>query len=106
MRRILPAALLLLSACAHDDILLRPLPIATEPSTEVTVIRPRSIVQEEWPFYILVAGQPVFDLRNGEHTRFRMSSAGSALAIRCGSGTSAKPIEVRIEQPLPPKNST
>src|SRR5262245_44502391 len=102
MRYVLPLFLtLLLAGCAGEDILLRPMPIATEPSTEVTIIRPRSVVQQEWPFYIIVAGQPVFDLRNGEHTRFRMSSGRSTLAIRCGPGLAAKPVEVRIEQELP-----
>lgn len=103
MKRILPCALVFLAACGGgEQVLLRPLPAAGEPSSEVTVIRPRSIVQAEWPFYIVVADQPVFDLRNGENTRFRMSSGRQALTIRCMSAISDKPIDVRIEENLPP----
>jgi hypothetical protein len=106
MRNTLLFAAALLSGCASDDIfLLRPLPPASEPSSEVIVIRPRSTVQAEWPFYIVVADQPVFDLRNGENTRFRMSSGRQTLTIRCGSGTAEKPVETRIEQDLPPRGS-
>src|SRR6185503_5578999 len=105
MKKILPFALVLLSACGGGDVLLRPLPAASEPSSEVTVIRPRSIVQAEWPFYVVVADQPVFDLRNGEHTRFRMSSGRQTLTIRCVSAISEKPIDVRIEENLPPRGA-
>lgn len=105
MRKILAVAAALIAGCGGGDILLRPLPPATEPSTEVTVIRPRSVVQAEWPFYIVVADQPVFDLRNGENTRFRVSSGRTPLAIRCGSGMESKPIESRIAHDFPPAGS-
>ena len=101
MRKILACATVLLAGCASDEILLRPVPAAVEPATEVTVIRPHSIVQQEWPFYIVVADQPVFDLRNGERTRFRMSSGRQSLVIRCGSSIS-KPHDVRVEQAFAP----
>lgn len=93
---------LALAGCGGDDVLLRPLPAATEPSTEVTVIRPRSTIQAEWPFYIVVADQPVFDLRNGERTRFRMSSGRQALTIRCLGGSAEKPLQARAEQDFVP----
>ena len=105
MRTILIGAAVLLSGCGGEDILLRPLPAASEPATEVTVIRPRSIVQAEWPFYIVVGDQPVFDLRNGENTRFRMSSGRQTLIIRCVNGLSEKPIDVRIEENLPARGA-
>jgi hypothetical protein len=92
---------MLLAGCASEGILLRPVPAAVEPATEVTVIRPHSIVQQEWPFYIVVADQPVFDLRNGERTRFRMSSGRQALVIRCGSAIS-NPHDVRIDHDFAP----
>jgi hypothetical protein len=102
MRKILAgAAALLLAGCATEGILLRPLPAAVEPASEVTVIRPHSIVQQEWPVYIVVADQPVFDLRNGERTRFRISSGRQALAIRCASAI-AKPQDVRVEHDFAP----
>ena len=105
MRKILLAALALLSGCASDDILLRPLPAASEPSAEVTVIRPRATVLAEWPVYIVVADQPVFDLRNGEHTRFRVSSGRAPLAIRCLGGVVSKPVETRIDRDFRPGES-
>jgi len=94
-----------LAGCASEQVVLRPLPAAGEPSTEVTVIRPRTVVTAEWPFYIVVADQPVFDLRNGEHTRFRISSGRQILAIRCLGGPVSKPLEARIEHDFPPGGS-
>jgi len=105
MKRLFLGALLALAGCATDDFALRPLPPATEPSTEVTVIRPRSVVQAEWPFYIVVADQPVFDLRNGENTRFRISSGRQAFAIRCGGGLTSRPPDARVEQDFPPRGT-
>jgi ketosteroid isomerase-like protein len=105
MRKLLSCAVVLLAGCATDEVTLRPLPAAGEPSTEVTVIRPRATVQAEWPFYIVVAHQPVFDLRNGENTRFRMSAGRQTLVIRCLGGPVSKPLETSIEQDLPPRGS-
>ena len=96
---------LALAGCAGEQVVLRPLPAASEPSTEVTVIRPRSIVAAEFPFYIVVADQPVFDLRSGEHTSFRVSSGRQILAIRCVGAPGAKPPETRIEHDFPPRGS-
>lgn len=95
----------LLAGCATDEVVLRPLPTASEPSTEVTVIRPRATVQAEFPFYIVVADQPVFDLRNAEHTRFRVSSGRQVLTIRCLGGPVSKPLEARIEHDFPPRGT-
>src|SRR6187397_1441110 len=105
MRKLVLIATLALAGCAGEEVLLRPLPAASEPSTEVTVIRPRSIVQAEFPFYIVVADQPVFDLRNGEHTRFSISSGRQALAIRCLGGPVSNPYETRIERDFPPRGA-
>lgn len=96
---------MLLAGCASDEIVLRPLPPASEPSTEVTVIRPRATVAAEYPFYVVVADQPVFDLRSGEHTRFRVSSGRQALVIRCLGGPASKPYETRIEHDFPPRGT-
>ena len=96
---------LVLAGCAGEEIVLRPLPAVSEPSTEVTVIRVRSIVAAEYPFYIVVADQPVFDLRSGEHTRFRVSSGRQILAIRCFGAPGTKPPEARIEYDFPPGGS-
>jgi uncharacterized protein (TIGR02246 family) len=94
-----------LAGCASDEIVLRPLPAAGEPSTEVVVIRPQAMVQAEYPFYVMVADQPVFDLRSGENTRFRVSSGRQALTIRCLGGPVAKPVEARIEHDFPPRGT-
>lgn len=105
MRKVLCVAVVLLGGCATDEVVLRPLPAAAEPSTEVTMIRPRATIQAEWPFYVVVASQPVFDLRNGENTRFRMSSGRQALVVRCLGGSAAKPLEASVEQDLPPRGT-
>jgi hypothetical protein len=106
MKRLFLIASLGLAGCvSNDDFALRPLPPAAEPSTEVTVIRPRAMVQAEWPFYIVIANQPVFDLRNGERTRFRISSGRQALAIRCGGGLASAPADARVEQDFPPRGA-
>src|SRR5262245_17771547 len=105
MRKLLICAAFALSGCASDEIVLRPLPAAGEPSTEVTLIRQRATTPAEWPFYVVVADQPVFDLRNGENTRFRMSSGRQSLTIRCLGGPISKPLEARIEQDLPPRGA-
>lgn len=105
MKKLLTSVALLFSGCATDEVVLRPLPAAGEPSTEVTVIRPRATIQAEWPFYVVVASQPVFDLRNGENTRFRMSSGRQPLVIRCLGGSASKPLEASIERDLPPRGS-
>jgi hypothetical protein len=105
MKKLLLPLFLFLGGCASDEIMLRPLPPVTEPSTEVTVIRPRAVVQAEWPFYVVVADQPVFDLRNSEHTRFRVSSGQTPMSIRCGSGMESKPIETRVVHDFPPGGS-
>jgi uncharacterized protein (TIGR02246 family) len=97
MRWIVLALILFLAGCAGEEVVMRPLPAASEPSTEVTVIRVRSIMAAEYPFYIVVADQPVFDLRSGEHTRFRVSSGRQMLAIRCLGSPGAKAPETRIE---------
>lgn len=96
---------LVVAGCAGEEVLLRPLPVAGEPSTEVTVMRPRAVIAAEWPFYVVVADQPVFDLRNGERTRFRVSSGRQVLAIRCPGGPASKPIEARLEHDFPPGGS-
>src|SRR5213592_3724970 len=106
MKKLFLVVLLGLAGCATDDFALRPLPAAAEPSTEVTVSRSRSLMQAEWPFYIVVADQPVFDLRNGEHTRFRISSGRQAFAIRCGGGLTSRPADARVEQDFPPRGTT
>ena len=66
-------------------------------ATEVTVIRPKSIISEDWEFYVVVDGKPVTDVRSGERSTFQVPPQTRALAIQCpkvGSGYD----EVRIDQ--------
>jgi uncharacterized protein (TIGR02246 family) len=104
MRRLFPAAILvLLGGCAGDNVVLRPLPAVPDAaqSAEATLIRPRAIVAAEFPFYVVVGDQPVFDLRSGEHTKFRIGAGRQSLAIRCLGGPVTKPRETRIEHVFP-----
>jgi uncharacterized protein (TIGR02246 family) len=66
-------------------------------ATEVTVIRPKSIISEDWEFYVVLDGKPVTDVRSGERATFQVPPQTRSLAIHCpkvGSGYE----EVRIEQ--------
>src|SRR5260370_41600236 len=94
------AAMLLLTACASDSIPIFPLPEVANPeqASEVTFIRPRAIVASEFPFYITLGERPVFDLRSGEYTRFRIASGRQSIAVRCLGGPASKPTETRIER--------
>ena len=96
-------ALLALAACGGETVVLRPLPAVTDAdkSTQVTVIRPRATIADEFPFYIVVADQPVFDLRNGEHTRFRIPAGRQMLGIRCLGGALGNPPQTRVEHEFP-----
>ena len=93
-------AILMLSACASDSIPIFPLPEVANPeqASEVTFIRPRAIVASEFPFYITLGERPVFDLRSGEYTRFRIASGRQSIAVRCLGGPASKPTEARIER--------
>lgn len=105
---LMRAAVLVLAGCAGgDEVILRPLPkIAdADKSTEVTVIRPRAVIASEFPFYVVVADQPVFDLRSGEHTRFRIPAGRQVFAIRCLGGPLGNPPLTRIEHDFPARGS-
>jgi uncharacterized protein (TIGR02246 family) len=50
---------------------------------EVTVVRPKSIIADDWAFYIMVGGQAVSDVRNGERTTLQVPPETPALVIHC-----------------------
>jgi len=54
-------------------------------ATEVTVIRPKSIVSQEWPYYILVDDQakPLADIRSGERATVQVPAEARTLKIHC-----------------------
>ena len=93
-----------LSACAADSIQTFPLPEVANPAqaSEVTFIRPKALVAGEFPFYITLGERPVFDLRSGEYTRFRVASGRQSIAMRCLGGPASKPTETRIERDFAP----
>ena len=66
------AAAFLLAACA-----------AAASAAEVTVIRPRGFVADEWTYYVVVAGKPVTDLVAGERATFQVPADTRSLAIHC-----------------------
>jgi len=52
-------------------------------AAEVTVMRPKSIMADDWAFYIMVGGKPVTDLRNGERVTIQVPAETPALVIHC-----------------------
>ena len=51
---------------------------------DVTVIRPSSLISDDWNFYILLGGgQPVTDLKSGEHATFKVPAGTQALVVHC-----------------------
>lgn len=52
-------------------------------AAEVTVMRPKSIIADDWTFYVIVEGKAVTDVRNGERTTLRVPAEAAALVIHC-----------------------
>lgn len=50
---------------------------------EVTVIRPQSIIANDWAFYVIVGGKAVADVRNGERVTLQVPAEAPALVIHC-----------------------
>ncbi|MFN2645215.1 MAG: hypothetical protein ABR570_09510, partial [Burkholderiales bacterium] len=50
---------------------------------EATVIRPTSIIAQEWPYYVLLDGRVITDVRSGERTRVAVPPGTRSLAIQC-----------------------
>jgi uncharacterized protein (TIGR02246 family) len=65
---------------------------------EVTVIRPRSIIAEEWSYYILVGSeQPITDVRSGERVTFKVPAGAGALVIHCPGAVAGLYEESRLD---------
>jgi uncharacterized protein (TIGR02246 family) len=81
------AALLVLALCA-----------AGAGAAEVTVIRPKAFIAEEWAYYILIDGQtkPLVDVRSGERVTFQVPADARTLVIHCPKGLAATYDESRI----------
>ena len=68
-------------------------------AAEVTIIRPKSYIAEEWPYYVLLDDQkrPVADLRNAERVTLQVPSTTRTLVIQRSKGLGANYDEVRID---------
>jgi uncharacterized protein (TIGR02246 family) len=56
---------------------------ASVAAAEVTVVRPRGFVSDEWPYYVIVGGNAVTDVRAGERATFQVPPDTRALVIHC-----------------------
>ena len=51
---------------------------------DVTVVRPSSLISDDWNFYLFVDGaQPVADLKSGEHVTFKVPAGTRSLVVHC-----------------------
>src|SRR5258708_23045228 len=66
------AAFLLLATCA-----------CAAAASEVTVMRPSSIISQEWAYYIIVSERAVADLQSGERVTLQGPPDTRALVIQC-----------------------
>lgn len=68
-------------------------------AAEVTVIRPKSFIAEEWPYYVLLdeQKQPVADLLDAERVMLQVSPTTRTLVIQCSKGLGANYDEIRLD---------
>jgi uncharacterized protein (TIGR02246 family) len=52
-------------------------------AAEATIIRPDSIIAQEWPFYVLIGDRAVTDVRSGERTRIDVPAGTRSVVIQC-----------------------
>ena len=52
-------------------------------AADATIIRPASIISQEWPYYVVIGGRVVTDLRSGERTRVDVPPGTTSLSIQC-----------------------
>jgi len=52
-------------------------------AAEVTVMRPKGLIAQDWPYYILVDGRPVTDLRAGERVTLQVPPETQELVVHC-----------------------
>jgi uncharacterized protein (TIGR02246 family) len=71
----------------------------TAGAAEVTVIRPKALIAEEWAYYVLLDGQtkPTLDVRSGERVTFQVPTEARSLVIQCPKGLGAAYDESRID---------
>lgn len=52
-------------------------------AAEAIIIRPDSIIAQEWAYYVLIGGRVVTDLRSGERTRVEVPPGTGSFIIQC-----------------------
>ena len=72
---------------------------ASAVAAEVTVIRPQSIISQEWPFYVLVGNEarPIADLQSGERVTFAVPAETRSIVIHCPNGSGNGYDESRVD---------
>jgi len=72
---------------------------ASAVAAEVTVIRTKSIISEEWPFYVLVGNEarPIADLRSGERVTFQVPAEARSIVIHCPKASGSGYDENRVD---------
>jgi uncharacterized protein (TIGR02246 family) len=73
-------------------------------AAEVTVMRPRGFVADEWHYYIVADGKPLADLLPGERATVQVPPSARALFIHCpkpNGGYDASRIDVDLKASAP-----
>ena len=52
-------------------------------AADVTVVRPKSLIADDWAFYVIVDGRALSDVRSGERATLQVPPEAAALVIHC-----------------------
>jgi len=55
-------------------------------AAEVTVMRPKGLIAQDWPYYILIDEKVVADLQPGERVTLQVAPEARALVVHCPRG--------------------
>lgn len=87
MRRNLASLLaaIAIAGCAAEQVVLGKLPPIANPADagEVVLIRASAFIGEDMSYYVNVDQTDIFELRQGEHTRFHLPAGEHRIAVRC-----------------------
>jgi uncharacterized protein (TIGR02246 family) len=83
----------------HHWLWLLAFAAATASAAEVTIIRPKSYIADDWPLYVFFDEQknPVADLLNAERVTLQVPATTRSLLIKCSKGLGANYDEVRLD---------
>jgi uncharacterized protein (TIGR02246 family) len=65
-------------------------------AAEVTVIRPTAHVGQEWPYYVLIGGKVLADVKSGERVTLNVPAETRTVVIQCPQGMSGY-VESRVD---------